>query len=101
MIIMAIPVVIVAQASRSYISRMLRNRVLVRFVAVYLCTVAAHAQNATWSTSPGSGDWKLGAGYGADGNRDIRFVDYDDHHVLEWHLDRHPPVQRRSASLYL
>ena len=45
---MAMPIVTPAQASRSYISLMLRNGVLVGLVGVCLGTVAAHAQDATW-----------------------------------------------------
>ena len=45
---MAMPIVTPAQASRSYISLMLRNGVFVGLVGVCLGTVAAHAQDATW-----------------------------------------------------
>ena len=46
--VMAVPIVTLAQASRSYISRMLRDGVLMLLVGVWLGTVAAHAQDATW-----------------------------------------------------
>ncbi len=51
-ITIVIGILTLAQACRSYTSRMLRTGVLVRLVAVYLCTVAAHAQDATWSPTP-------------------------------------------------
>jgi autotransporter-associated beta strand protein len=63
MIIMAMPIVTLAQASRSYISRMLRNGVLVLLVGVCLGTVAAHAQDATWLLSPGSGNFDSAANW--------------------------------------
>ena len=47
-IVMAMPIVRPAQASRSYISLMLRDGMLVGLVGVCLGTVAAHVQNASW-----------------------------------------------------
>src|SRR5258705_1193833 len=63
MIIMAMPIVTLAQASRSYVSRMLRDGVLGLLVGVCLGTVAAHAQDATWLATPGSGVWNTAANW--------------------------------------
>ena len=61
--VMAMPIVTVAQASRSYISRMLRDGVSMLLVGAWLGTVAAHAQDATWSATPGSSDWNTAANW--------------------------------------
>jgi autotransporter-associated beta strand protein len=63
MIIMAMSIVTLAQASRSYIARTLRNGVLVGLVGVCLGTGAAHAHNATWLLKPGSGNWNTAANW--------------------------------------
>jgi len=63
MIIMAMPIVTLAQPSRSYVVQMLRNGVLVVLVAVCLGTVAAHAQDATWLATPVSGNWNTAANW--------------------------------------
>ena len=52
-----------AQASRSYLSRMLRKGVFVLLVGVWLGIVAARAQNASWLFSPGSSDWNTAANW--------------------------------------
>ena len=57
MISMAIPTVALIESSLSYVSRMLRIGVWVPLFGVCLCTIAAHAQDATWFPNPGSGDW--------------------------------------------
>jgi hypothetical protein len=61
--VIAIPIVTLAQASCSYMSRMLRNGMLALFVNACLGTVAAHAQSATWLLSPGSGNWNTAANW--------------------------------------
>lgn len=60
---MAMPIVTLAQASRSYVSRMLCNGVFVLLVGVCIGAVAAHAQNATWLLSPTSGDFDTAANW--------------------------------------
>ena len=49
--------------SPGYIARMLRTGVLVRLIAVCLGTVAVLAQDATWSTTPGSSNWNTAANW--------------------------------------
>ena len=52
-----------AQASRSYLSRMLRKGVFVLLVHLCLGIVAARAQNASWLFSPESSDWNAAANW--------------------------------------
>jgi hypothetical protein len=100
-------IVKLAQASRSYVSRMLCNGVFVLLVGVCIGAVAAHAQNATWLLSPTSGDFDTAANWSPatavpTGTGCIRCVKHDHHHVLKSkHVDRQSPVQRRSAGLFL
>ena len=61
--VMAMPIATLTQASRSYISRMLRDGVLMLLVGVWLGTVAAHAQNATWLLNPVSGNFDAAANW--------------------------------------
>src|SRR5271166_4140866 len=63
MIIMVISIVTLAQASPSYILRMLRNGVFVLLAHLCLGIVAARAQNASWLFSPGSRDWNAAANW--------------------------------------
>ena len=63
MIIMPMPIVTLAQASRSYISRMLRNGVFVLLVSVCLGAVAARAQDATWGPPVGSSDYNTASNW--------------------------------------
>src|SRR5271166_3400138 len=65
-VIMAMPIVTLAQASRSYVSRMLCNGVFVLLVGVCIGAVAAHAQNATWGTTPGSSNWNTAVNWVQD-----------------------------------
>ena len=53
--VVVIGILHLAQAWGSYTLRMLFADMLVRFVAVFICTVVAHAQNATWLLNPGVG----------------------------------------------
>jgi len=63
MIIMVISIVTLAQASPSYILRMLRKGVFVLLAHLCLGIVAARAQNASWLFSPGSSDWNAAANW--------------------------------------
>src|ERR1700731_514594 len=48
---------------RSYLLRLRPDRVLMSLIGVWLVTIGAHAQDATWSTNPGSGDWNTPANW--------------------------------------
>src|SRR5271157_4463189 len=61
--VVVIGILHLAQAWGSYTLRMLFADMLVRFVAVFICTVVAHAQNATWLLNPGSGDFSTAANW--------------------------------------
>ena len=53
------PIITLAQARGSYLSRMLRHVVLVLLVG----TVTAHPQDASWHLTPGSSDWNTDANW--------------------------------------
>ena len=61
LIAVAAPFVVLAQASRRCISRTLYHGLLVRLIGVCLGAGAAHAQDAIWLLSPGSGNWNTAA----------------------------------------
>ena len=54
---MAISIVAPVQAEPSYLVRISRKAVLVLLVLLGLGTITAHAQDATWGSTPGTGDW--------------------------------------------
>src|SRR5271154_6471219 len=51
---------------RSYVSRMLRTTYFVLLVGLCLGAVAAHAQNATWGSTPASSDWNTASNWVQD-----------------------------------
>ena len=55
--VVVIGILHLALAWASYTWRMLFAVMLVRLVPIFICTVGAHAQNATWLLNPGSGDF--------------------------------------------
>ena len=63
MIIMATSIVALMQADRSYLVRIPRKAVLMLLVRLGLGTIAAHAQDATWGSTPGTGDWGTAANW--------------------------------------
>ncbi len=63
MIITATSIVALMQADRSYLVRISRKAVLMLLVRLGLGTIAAHAQDATWGSTPGTGDWGTAANW--------------------------------------
>jgi hypothetical protein len=47
----------------SYLSRLRPDGVLIPLISFWLVTIAAHAQDATWSTTAGSADWNTAANW--------------------------------------
>ena len=61
--VLVIGILHLAQARGSHVWRMLFACMLVRLVAICICTVRAPAQNATWLLNPGSGGFTSAANW--------------------------------------